>query len=54
MKLKPRHLAHLSRRSLRTVTAELLMLSTSESAAMWQIHLQGRIFGGVDRKGFMI
>jgi len=29
------------------------MLSTTESAATWQIRLQDRIFGIVDRRGFM-
>ena len=53
MKAKARHLAHLRRCSLRTVTAELSMLSTTESTATWQIRLQGRIFGIVDRRGFM-
>ena len=51
--LRARRLAHPGRCSLRTVTAELSMLSTTESAATLQIRLQGRIFGIVDRRGFM-
>jgi hypothetical protein len=53
MKLKPRHLAHLNRVNKRPGTAEMSLLSTTESAAGEQIRLQGSFFSIVDRRGFM-
>lgn len=53
MKLKPKHLAHLNRVNKRPGTAELSLLSTTESAALVQIRLQGSHFGIIDRRGFM-